>query len=431
MIKTAVVILNWNGEAMLRQFLPSVIACSRLEGTEIYVADNASTDASCEVVEKEFPSVHLIRLDKNYGFADGYNYALQKIDAEYAVLLNSDVEVTEGWLQPMVDYLDTHPETVACQPKIRAYRHRNLFEYAGASGGFIDRYGYPFCRGRVFESVEEDKGQHDEVIPVFWATGAALMIRLDVYRNVGGLDGRFFAHMEEIDLCWRLRSRGYQLVCIPSSTVYHVGGATLKKENPRKTFLNFRNNLLMLYKNLPEEELKPVMRVRTFLDYCAAAVWVLKGDFANAKAVWNARREFFRIRSQFTADRQQNLAHTVLKTIPERYSFSLVWQAKVKGRKTFSALSHLEFLIQTLHRKAHDIEIGTFQSGNSHKANPFLYSVCSRFVQWPEFLYIKFNFILCQYVECDLSSSGERTLQATGHQTYSGNYLVCLAGKFP
>lgn len=240
----------------------------------------------------------------------------------------------------MVDYLDTHPETVACQPKIRAYRHRNLFEYAGASGGFIDRYGYPFCRGRVFESVEEDKGQYDEVIPVFWATGAALMIRLDVYRNVGGLDGRFFAHMEEIDLCWRLRSRGYQLVCIPSSTVYHVGGATLKKENPRKTFLNFRNNLLMLYKNLPEEELKPVMRVRTFLDYCAAAVWVLKGDFANAKAVWNARREFSRIRSQFTAGRQQNLSHTVLKTIPERRSFSLVWQAKVKGRKTFSALSH-------------------------------------------------------------------------------------------
>ena len=270
MIKTAVVILNWNGEAMLRQFLPSVIACSCLEGTEIYVADNASTDASCEVVEKEFPSVRLIRLDKNYGFADGYNYALQKIDAEYAVLLNSDVEVTEGWLQPMVGYLDTHPETVACQPKIRAYRHRNLFEYAGASGGFIDRYGYPFCRGRIFENVEEDKGQYDEVIPVFWATGAALMIRLDVYRNVGGLDGRFFAHMEEIDLCWRLRSRGYQLVCIPSSTVYHVGGATLKKENPRKTFLNFRNNLLMLYKNLPEEELKPVMRVRTFLDYCAA-----------------------------------------------------------------------------------------------------------------------------------------------------------------
>ena len=216
-----------------------------MEGTEIYVADNASTDASCEVVEKEFPSVHLIRLDKNYGFADGYNYALQKIDAEYVVLLNSDVEVTEGWLQPMVDYLDTHPETVACQPKIRAYRHRNLFEYAGASGGFIDRYGYPFCRGRVFESVEEDKGQYDEVIPVFWATGAALMIRLDVYRNVGGLDGRFFAHMEEIDLCWRLRSRDYQLVCIPleGDNRTHIMIRNDKKELvaiPRKSEKGFR-----------------------------------------------------------------------------------------------------------------------------------------------------------------------------------------------
>ena len=338
MIKTAVVILNWNGEAMLRQFLPSVIACSCLEGTEIYVADNASTDASCEVVEKEFPSVHLIRLDKNYGFADGYNYALQKIDAEYAVLLNSDVEVTEGWLQPMVDYLDTHPETVACQPKIRAYRHRNLFEYAGASGGFIDRYGYPFCRGRVFESVEEDKGQHDEVIPVFWATGAALMIRLDVYRNVGGLDGRFFAHMEEIDLCWRLRSRGYELVCLPQSVVYHVGGATLKKENPRKTFLNFRNNLLMLYKNLPAEELVSVMRTRTCLDYLAALFFLLKGDVSNFRAVLQARKEFLRLRPEFASARQENLDKTVLVDIPERFKFSILWQSKLLGRKKYADL---------------------------------------------------------------------------------------------
>ena len=276
MIKTAVVILNWNGEAMLRQFLPSVIASSCEEGTVVYVADNASTDGSCAVVEKEFPSVHLIRLDKNYGFAEGYNRALQQVEAEYVVLLNSDVEVTEGWLRDMVAYMDTHPDTAACQPKILSYRHRNMFEYAGASGGFMDRYGYPFCRGRVFDVVEEDRGQYDEVIPVFWATGAALMIRQEVYQKVGGLDGRFFAHMEEIDLCWRLRSQGFQLVCIPSSKVYHVGGATLKKENPRKTFLNFRNNLLMLYKNLPEEELASVMRVRTFLDYCAALVWLLK-----------------------------------------------------------------------------------------------------------------------------------------------------------
>ena len=342
MIKTAVVILNWNGEAMLRQFLPSVIACSRLEGTEIYVADNASTDASCEVVEKEFPSVHLIRLDKNYGFADGYNYALQKIDAEYVVLLNSDVEVTEGWLQPMVDYLDTHPETVACQPKIRAYRHRNLFEYAGASGGFIDRYGYPFCRGRVFESVEEDKGQYDEVIPVFWATGAALMIRLDVYRNVGGLDGRFFAHMEEIDLCWRLRSRGREIVCIPQSTVYHVGGATLKKENPRKTFLNFRNNLVMLYKNLSDEELNKVMRIRTCLDYVAAFTFLLKGQLDNARAVMCARKEYKQICPSFSSSRKENLRKTSLNPIPERIKSSILWQFYVGGCKRFSQLSDLK-----------------------------------------------------------------------------------------
>ena len=440
MIKTAVVILNWNGEAMLRQFLPSVIACSCLEGTEIYVADNASTDASCEVVEKEFPSVRLIRLDKNYGFADGYNYALQKIDAEYAVLLNSDVEVTEGWLQPMVDYLDTHPETVACQPKIRAYRHRNLFEYAGASGGFIDRYGYPFCRGRVFESVEEDKGQYDEVIPVFWATGAALMIRLDVYRNVGGLDGRFFAHMEEIDLCWRLRSRGYQLVCIPSSTVYHVGGATLKKENPRKTFLNFRNNLLMLYKNLPEEELKPGRRIEA-CDACPYFSGLL------CRCSLGFERRFCQCQSRVECpsgvlpDSKPVYCRPSTKPGPysiEDYSRTLFFQSGVAGKSKgpknlFSpfTLKFLEFLIQTLYRKAHDIEIGAFQSGNSHKANPFLYSVCSRFVQWPEFLYIEFNFILCQYVECDLSSCRKRSLQATGHQTYSGNYLVRLAGKFP
>lgn len=341
MIKTAVVILNWNGEAMLRQFLPSVISGSNEEGTVVYVADNASTDHSCEIVEKEFPSVRLIRLDQNYGFAEGYNRALAQVEAEYVVLLNSDVEVTEGWLQDMVAYMDTHPEVAACQPKILSYRHRNLFEYAGASGGFMDCYGYPFCRGRVFDTVEEDKGQYEEIVPVFWATGAALLIRLEVYRKVGGLDARFFAHMEEIDLCWRLRSRGYQLVCIPSSKVYHVGGATLKKENPRKTFLNFRNNLLMLYKNLPEEELASVMRVRTFLDYCAAFVWLLKGDWANVKAVREARREFHRLRPQFAADRRQNLEKTVLKTIPERYDFSLIWQAKIKGRTTYSALSKL------------------------------------------------------------------------------------------
>ena len=228
MHKVAIVILNWNGAKMLRRFLPSVLTGSKGEGVEIYVEDNASTDESCEVVGKEFPTVHLIRLDQNYGFAEGYNKALECVEAEYVMLLNSDVEVSEDWLKPLTEYMDAHPEVVACQPKILSWREKNQFEYAGAAGGFIDKYGYPFCRGRIFEEVEEDHGQYDSVIPVFWATGAALMIRLDVYREVGGLDGRFFAHMEEIDLCWRLHSRGYQIVCLPESIVYHVGGATLE-----------------------------------------------------------------------------------------------------------------------------------------------------------------------------------------------------------
>ena len=252
--------MNWNGCEMLRSFLPSVVRCSDTEGTEIYVADNGSTDASVEMLRQEFPSVHLIILDKNRGFAEGYNLALQQVSAEYVVLLNSDVEVTGHWLAPLVDYMDAHPEVAACQPKIRSWRYKERFEYAGAAGGFIDRYGYPFCRGRIMGVVEEDNGQYDTVVPVFWATGAALFIRLKDYQDAGGLDGRFFAHMEEIDLCWRLRARGRMLVCVPQSTVYHVGGATLKKENPHKTFLNFRNNLVMLYKNLPEEELGYVDR---------------------------------------------------------------------------------------------------------------------------------------------------------------------------
>ena len=222
MIRTSVVILNWNGMEMLRRFLPSVIACSQGADVEICVADNASTDASCEVVEREFPSVRLIRLDRNYGFAEGYNRALSQIEAQYVVLLNSDVEVTPGWLDVQIDYMEAHPQVAACQPKILSWYQKEFFEYAGASGGFIDRYGYPFCRGRIFEKVEKDCGQYDDPLPVFWATGAALLIRLEVYRQVGGLDSRFFAHMEEIDLCWRLCSRGYTLMCLPSLSLIHI-----------------------------------------------------------------------------------------------------------------------------------------------------------------------------------------------------------------
>lgn len=338
MHKVAIVILNWNGAKMLRRFLPSVLTGSKGEGVEIYVADNASTDESCEVVGKEFPTVHLIRLDQNYGFAEGYNKALECVEAEYVMLLNSDVEVSEDWLKPLTEYMDAHSEVVACQPKILSWREKNQFEYAGAAGGFIDKYGYPFCRGRIFEEVEEDHGQYDSVIPVFWATGAALMIRLDVYREVGGLDGRFFAHMEEIDLCWRLHSRGYQIVCLPESIVYHVGGATLKKENPRKTFLNFRNNLLMLYKNLPQGELGSVMRIRKILDYMAACFFLLKGDRANFHAVLQARKEYTAIRSQFEADREKNLQKSVCKDVTGRYKFSILWQAKVRGKRTYAEL---------------------------------------------------------------------------------------------
>ena len=339
MKKASVVILNWNGAEMLRRFLPSVVETSRgREDVEVCVADNASSDASCEMVTHEFPSVRLIRLDANYGFAEGYNRALQAVEAEYVVLLNSDVEVTPGWLDTLLAYMDEHPEVAACQPKLLDYKQKDLFEYAGAAGGFIDRYGYPFCRGRIFHTIEADRGQYDTPIEVFWATGAALLVRLSVYREEGGLDARFFAHMEEIDFCWRLKSRGYQLMCLPQSVVYHVGGATLKRENPRKTFLNFRNNLAMLYKNLPEAELRPVMRVRYFLDYLAALAFLLKGDRANAGAILLARREYKHMRPLLEADREQNLRYATTVELSGRFGFSILWQAAVRGRKFYSSL---------------------------------------------------------------------------------------------
>lgn len=338
MDKIAVVILNWNGCEMLRSFLPSVVRFSEADGGVVYVADNGSTDDSVEMLRREFPTVHLIILEKNNGFADGYNLALKQVDAEYVVLLNSDVEVTEHWLAPLVAFMDAHPETAACQPKIRSWRQKEQFEYAGAAGGFIDRYGYPFCRGRILGVVETDNGQYDTVIPVFWATGAALFIRLKDYWEAGGLDGRFFAHMEEIDLCWRLRSRGRQLVCVPQSEVFHVGGATLKKENPHKTFLNFRNNLVMLYKNLPQEDLLPVMRIRAILDYIAALSFVLKGQIPNALAVLRARRAYASLRPSFTASREENLKKTCLTVIPERTKSSILAQFYLHGKKFFSQL---------------------------------------------------------------------------------------------
>lgn len=324
---------------MMRRFLPSVTAFSQAEA-RIIVADNGSTDGSTAMLEAEFPTVEIIRLDRNYGFAEGYNRALAQVDADYLLLLNSDVEVTEGWLRPLRDYMDRHPETAACQPKLLDWKRRTHFEYAGAAGGYIDRYGYPFCRGRVMDHVEADEGQYDaaEALPAFWATGAALMVRRTDWVDTGGLDGRFFAHMEEIDLCWRLRARGRGVVCVPQSHVYHVGGATLAKENPRKTFLNFRNNLLMLYKNLPEEELAPVMRVRRLLDYVAAAKFLLTGQWGNARAVVRARREYRRLRPGFQPERTENLRRATGQPIAERVDFSLLAALYLHGRRTFAQL---------------------------------------------------------------------------------------------
>lgn len=337
-INVAVVILNWNGAEMLRKFLPSVLTYSQGEGVKVYVADNASTDDSCAVVEKEFPEACLMRLDQNYGYAGGYNKALKQIDAEYVVLLNNDVEVGKGWLEPMVKYMDEHPQVAACQPKILSWRVKANFEYAGAAGGFIDRYGYPFCRGRVLDEIEEDRGQYDYNIPIFWATGAALFVRRNVYWEVGGLDERFFAHMEEIDFCWRLRSRGYRIVCLPLCEVYHVGGATLKTSDPKKTYLNFRNNLLMLYKNLPAKELKRVMRVRLILDYLAAGFFALRGKVGEARAVLKARCDYVAMRPQFETDRKENLQKSVNTDIGERYRFSLLWRVQGRRKRTYEEL---------------------------------------------------------------------------------------------
>ena len=338
MEKLAIVILNWNGEKMLRQYLPSVLQYSRDEAT-VYVADNASTDNSLELLRTQFPEVRLVVLEKNWGFAEGYNKALKEIEAEYYLLLNSDIEVTHHWLTPMIEFLDSHDDVAACQPKLLSIFDKDMFEYAGASGGYLDRFGYPFCRGRIFETVERDNGQYDYPADILWATGAALMIRAKDYWEAGGLDGRFFAHNEEIDLCWRLRIRGRRIVCLPESYVYHVGGGTLPKGNPMKTFLNFRNNLTMLYKCLPDEELKYVMRWRWWLDYLAAwEMLILKRNLGDFKAIYRARRAFKRWKKDFSDDRKKIQQSRVAKQIPEQKRFSLLWQYYAKGRKTFSAL---------------------------------------------------------------------------------------------
>lgn len=338
MDKVAIVILNWNGAKMLQQYLPTVLDYSRDEAS-VYVADNASTDNSLALLKERFPDCRLVVLDKNWGFAEGYNKALAQIDAEYYLLLNSDVEVTPHWLTPMITLMDSHPEIAACQPKLLSVFNRDQFEYAGAAGGYLDRFGYPFCRGRLFESVEQDKGQYDTEADVLWATGAALMVRARIYKEVGGLDARFFAHNEEIDMCWRMRIRGYRVVCMPQSVVYHVGGGTLPKGNPMKTFLNFRNNLTMLYKCLPDAELRYVMCVRWLLDYVAAwQTLIVNRNLGDFKAIYKARNAFRKWKKDFKQDRREIQNSRKGQAVAERCRFSLLWQYYAKGKRRFADL---------------------------------------------------------------------------------------------
>ncbi|MCF6133405.1 glycosyltransferase family 2 protein [Flavobacterium wongokense] len=291
MKKIAVVILNWNGARLLEQFLPSVLAYS--EEAKIYVADNASTDTSIDLIKRNFPTVSIIQNEGNYGFAKGYNVALQQVEEEYYALVNSDIEVTKGWLTPILSIFDSEPNIGIVQPKILDYKNKEYFEYAGAAGGFIDQFGYPYCRGRIFDKIEKDNGQYNDEIEIFWASGACLFIRKEIYRKLNGFDSDFFAHQEEIDLCWRAFNLGYKAKYISESVVYHVGGATLNESNPRKTFLNFRNSLLMLTKNLPENKIVPILFARLVLDGMAGVQFIFKGKLNHCWAIVKAHFAFY------------------------------------------------------------------------------------------------------------------------------------------
>lgn len=304
-MKTAVVILNWNTKGYLEKFVPGIL--HSLEGTdaELVVADSASTDGSMQMMAEKFPEVRRITLDKNYGFTGGYNRALSMIEAEYYVLINSDIEVQDGWIQPLTETLDRNPEVGACAPKLHSWYERDMFEYAGAAGGYLDSFGFPLCRGRIMNMVEKDEGQYDSPADVFWATGACLMIRSSLFRELGGLDDRFFAHMEEIDLCWRLHQRGQAIRVIPQSVVFHLGGGSLPASNPKKTYLNFRNNLFLLYKNLPPREGRRMLLIRRLYDTLAFFVFMAKMDFANARAILRAHNDYRHQKSRYDNVRPQ------------------------------------------------------------------------------------------------------------------------------
>lgn len=336
-MKVAVVILNWNGKNFLEKFLPSVVACNS-SYAEIIIADNASKDDSIDFLKKNYPQLRIIQNANNRGFAKGYNDALKQVEAEYYVLLNSDVEVTAGWLDAVIKLMDSDKNIAACQPKIKAYNNKSSFEYAGAAGGFIDKYGYPFCRGRILEKIEEDKGQYDDVREIFWATGACMFVRAECYHRIEGLDEDFFAHMEEIDLCWRLKNFGYKIMYCPHSTIYHVGGGTLSKTSPKKTFLNFRNNLMLICKNHPPKFFFSKMWLRMNLDGLAAFKFLFSGQFLHFIAVLRAHFHFYTLIGRTLKKRKRLQKQITQYTTTAVYLHCIVIDFYVRGKKTFKEI---------------------------------------------------------------------------------------------
>lgn len=335
--KIAIAILNWNGLSFFRKFIQTLINHTDKKIAGIWVIDNGSTDDSIEYLKQNFPEINIILLDKNYGFAEGYNRGLKQINSKYYLLLNSDIEVSANWIRPLYDLMESNRNIAVCGPKLLDYKKRGNFEYAGAAGGFIDKYCYPFCRGRIFENVEEDKGQYDSTIECLWICGAALMIRSELYHKVGGFDPDFFAHQEEIDLCWRLQNLGYSIICEPKSMVFHVGGGTLHKSNPHKTFLNFRNNLFLIKKNMPQSKRYKVLFIRFFLDGIAAIRMLFQGIPGEAVSVVKAYWDFWK-RSGKMKKKRKSIKPKKIKYITGYYRKSIVIQNFVKKIDKFSSL---------------------------------------------------------------------------------------------
>ncbi|MFI3239207.1 MAG: glycosyltransferase family 2 protein [Bacteroidales bacterium] len=330
----AVIILNWNGEELIKRFLPSVCKYTNSDIADVIIADNGSTDNSVEIIKHDFPKAKLLCLGKNHGYAEGYNIAIEETNYKYTLLLNSDVEVREGWLEPLYEFMEENEDTAACQPKILSCTNPNMFEYAGAAGGYIDNMGYLYCRGRLFDTIEPDEGQYNQVEDIFWASGAALMVRTEVYLRVGGLDGLFFAHMEEIDLCWRINLEGYKIKYLPNSAIYHLGGGTLEAGNPRKTFLNFRNNLLLLYKNLPKKVRDRKLFARRLYDTLAFFMFLAKREFRNAGAVLKAHKDFRRMKRLYTPPK--DIANLLKGN--KNAERNVIIEYFLQGRKRFSDL---------------------------------------------------------------------------------------------